>query len=126
LGKIACDCRFQYNDKQHSATGYTLFFLNYGRHLWKGSITIIDSVKDVREFTQEIIRAREEASVVIEENREKMKQQQNPKQKTKGLKIGNNVWLENTNLKTNRPTKKLDHWRYSPFKIMEEIGQGAY
>jgi hypothetical protein len=78
------------------------------------------------EFTQEIAGAGGEALAAIEENREKIKQQQNLKQKTKELKIGNNVWLENVNLKTNRPTKKLDYWRYGPFEITEKIGQGAY
>jgi hypothetical protein len=30
---------FQYNDKTHSATGQTPFFLNYRIHPWKGNLT---------------------------------------------------------------------------------------
>jgi hypothetical protein len=31
--------KFHYNDKSHSATEQTLFFLNYGIHPWKGNLT---------------------------------------------------------------------------------------
>jgi len=31
---------FQYNDKQHAATGKTPFKLNFGRHPWKGDLVV--------------------------------------------------------------------------------------
>jgi hypothetical protein len=30
---------FHYNNKSHSVTGQTPFFLNYGIHPWKGNLT---------------------------------------------------------------------------------------
>jgi len=46
------------------------------------------------------------------------KKSQNPQ----GLKVGNNVWLENKNIQLNRLSKKLDNKRYGPFKISKDIG----
>lgn len=40
--------------------------------------------------------------------------------------IGDLVWLEGTNITTDRPTKKLEDRRYGPFKILEKIGPSAY
>ena len=31
---------FQYNDKKHAVTGYTLFELNFRQHPWKENLTI--------------------------------------------------------------------------------------
>jgi len=50
------------------------------------------------------------------------KKRQNPQ----GLKIGDNMWLENKNIHSNRPSKKLDNKRYRPFKISKDIGSGVF
>ena len=42
------------------------------------------------------------------------------------MKIGNNVWLENKNIHSNRPSKKLDQKRYRPFKILKNIDLGVF
>ena len=34
--------------------------------------------------------------------------------------------MEGTNIKTQRPAKKLDHLRHGPFVIIETVGQAAY
>ena len=40
--------------------------------------------------------------------------------------VGDRVWLEATNLKVQRPSKKLDDRRYGPFEVIEKIGASAY
>jgi len=50
------------------------------------------------------------------------KKRQNPQ----GLKIGDNVWLENKNIQLNRLSKKLDNKRYGSFKISKDISSGAF
>ena len=50
------------------------------------------------------------------------KRRQNPQ----GLKIGDNIWLENKNIQLNRPSKKLDNKKYRPFRISKDIGSGAF
>jgi len=50
------------------------------------------------------------------------KKRQNPQ----GLKVGDNMWLENKNIHSNRPSKKLDNKRYKPFRISKNIDSGAF
>jgi len=50
------------------------------------------------------------------------KRRRNPQ----GLKVSDNVWLENKDIHSNRPLKKLDHKRYGPFRISKDIGSGAF
>ena len=42
------------------------------------------------------------------------------------MKVGNNVWLENKNIHSNQPSKKLDNRRYRPFRISKDIGLEAF
>src|SRR5262249_19510619 len=39
---------------------------------------------------------------------------------------GDKVWLRTTNIRTQRPAKKLDHTQMGPFVILECIGNQAY
>jgi len=50
------------------------------------------------------------------------KKRRNPQ----GLKVGDNVWLENKNIYLNQPSKKLDNKRYRPFKISKDIRSEAF
>jgi len=63
----------------------------------------------------------------IEEAQEKMKKQFDKKrQNSQGLKVGDNMWLENKNIHSNQPSKKLDNKRYRPFRISKNIGSEAF
>jgi len=56
-----------------------------------------------------------------------MKKQFNKKRRnSQELKVRDNMWLENKNIHSNRLLKKLDQKRYRPFRIIKEIGQGAF
>ena len=45
---------------------------------------------------------------------------------SQGLKVGEHVWLENKNIQSNRPSKKLDNKRYGPFRITKDIDLEAF
>jgi len=63
----------------------------------------------------------------MEEAQENMKQQYNKKRRNpQGLNVSDNMWLENKNVHSNRPSKKLDQKRYGPFRILKDIGLGAF
>ena len=36
------------------------------------------------------------------------------------------VYIEGTDIKTNRPAKKLDDKRYGPFPVIEKVGTSSY
>ena len=56
-----------------------------------------------------------------------MKRQFNKKRRnSQGLKVSDNVWLENKNIQSNQPSKKLDNKRYGPFKISKDIGSEVF
>ena len=56
-----------------------------------------------------------------------MKKQFNKKQRnSQRLKVKDNVWLENKNIYSNRPSKKLDQKIYESFRISKDIGLGAF
>ena len=58
---------------------------------------------------------------------EAMKKQFNKKRRNpQELKVGDNMWLENKNIHSNKPLKKLDQKRYGPFRISKDIGQGVF
>ena len=63
----------------------------------------------------------------MKEVQKSMKKQFDKKRRNpQGLKVGDNVWLENKNIQLNRPSKKLDNKRYGPFRISKDIGSGAF
>ena len=54
------------------------------------------------------------------------KQFDKKRQNSQGLKVEDNMWLENKNIHLNRPSKKLDNKRYRPFRISKDIGSEAF
>jgi len=84
-------------------------------------------IPKLEEFLMKLQRSWEEAKKFMEEVQENMKWQYNKKRRNpQELKVGNNMWLENKNIHSNRPSKKLDQKRYRPFRISKDIGLGAF
>ena len=68
-----------------------------------------------------------QATNAIEEAQKNIKKQFDKKRRnSQGLKVGDNVWLENKNIHLNRSSKKLDNKRYRPFRISKDIRSGAF
>jgi len=63
----------------------------------------------------------------MEAAQEMIKKQSDKKQRNpQGLKVGDNMWLENKNIHSNRPSKKLDQKKYRPFRISKDISLGVF
>ena len=41
-------------------------------------------------------------------------------------KLGDKVWLEGTNIRTDQPMKKLDDKQFCPFKVIKKAGHSSY
>ena len=81
----------------------------------------------VEEFLIRLQKSREQATKAMEEAQKTMKRQFDKRRRNpQELKVSNNVWLENKNIHSNQPSKKLDNKRYEPFRISKDIGLEAF
>ena len=84
-------------------------------------------IPQVEDFLNGLQRSWEQATKAMEEVQKNMKKQFDKKRRNpQELKVGDHVWLENKNIHSNQPSKKLDNKRYRPFKISKDIGSEAF
>lgn len=68
-----------------------------------------------------------EAGQALELSKESMKKYYDRKKKdAREYKEGDLVWVEGTNIRTEKPNKKMDDKRYGPFHIEKKIGASAF
>jgi len=100
--KWLATAEFQYNDKKHTATGHSPFYVNYGRHPWKGNLTVEIEIPSLEDLLKKMETTREEAKTAMERTKETMKRQYDKRTcQSQSLKTGEQVWLETRNIQTN-------------------------
>jgi hypothetical protein len=119
---------FSYNDKVQSSTGFSPFFVNYGRHPYKGTNPRRQvKSQSAMEFANQMKKLHEETKVALTLAQETMKRNYDRKKgESHNYQIRDKVWLEGTNINTDRPIKKLDDKRHGPFKIIGKEGKSVY
>jgi len=118
---------FAYNNTPHSATNLTPFFANKGYHprlevsydsVPSGAAQqLAQSLGDVQRFLREqlqVTRAQYESST------------ESRRAALPPFAVGDQVWLNTRNLRTRRPSKKLDFKQAGPFPIIEKISSHAF
>jgi hypothetical protein len=98
---LAC-AEFSYNDKIQTSTGFSPFFVNYGRHPYKGTNTRKEvKSQSAIEFSQEMSKIWEETESALRLAAEQMKTYYDRKRKpSRDYKPGDKVWLEGQNITT--------------------------
>ena len=82
--------------------GRILFELNFGRYSWKGDLIVQKGIPRVEYFLIGIQKSQEQVTKAMEEAQKNMKKQFDKKRRnSQGLKVGNNVQLENKNIQLN-------------------------
>ena len=119
-----------YNNTQHSSTGVSPFYANYGHHPIQPSdvvlpdssqnpvaYDIVSHLQDIQaQLTTNILAAQEDHARFY--NKHVLKSPQ--------YEIGDHVWLLRQNIKTTRPSDKLDFKRLGPYRILKQINPMAY
>jgi hypothetical protein len=115
---------FAHNDHVNSSTSFTPFYLNYGQDPWRGITPIPPHPNEsATEFVTRMHAIREEAQAALRYTKEDMKRFHDRLQKPSiTYQQGDKVWLEGTNLTTQRPSKKLEFRRFGPFTILSKHG----
>jgi hypothetical protein len=117
-----------YNNRIHSATGVSPFFATRGYEV-NTSISPTrrqPRIETFEEFAHRMTKVRGEAECALKRAAKEMKKFYDRKRKPEEFSVGDQVWLEATNLTTDRPKKKLDHKRQGPFKIVQKISNVVY
>ena len=119
---------FAYNNRIHASTRRTPFELDSGQHPRMGvEPRLSTKTEAVDEFVQRIQKTTEEAQAALRQAAEDMARFHDAHRgKEIVFKVGEKVWLDSRNIKTTRPTKKLDDKWFGPFPITEVISNSAY
>jgi RNase H-like domain found in reverse transcriptase/Reverse transcriptase (RNA-dependent DNA polymerase)/Integrase zinc binding domain/Chromo (CHRromatin Organisation MOdifier) domain/Retroviral aspartyl protease/Integrase core domain len=120
---------FAYNNTAHSSTKTTPFFANLGYHP-KFSVTMPRVTKDNRPVADRI-QALQDLHSELKFNIQTAleahaKHFDTMAQAQPDFQIGDRVWLNSKNLRTDRPARKLDYKRVGPFPILEKVGTRSY
>jgi hypothetical protein len=79
------------------------------------------------DFTATMKKVHEETTAALRQSSEKAKHNHDKHARPPHeYAPGDQVYLEATNLRTDRPTKKLDDKRFGPFKVKRKVSRAAY
>jgi transposase InsO family protein len=122
------------NNRDSSSIGVSPFFLSHGYHVEPLQLSeepkSISSTQSPVERADAIVRqlkqAREWAQIAMAIAQQTQEEATNERrQQAPRFKVGDKVWLNLKNVRTDRQSKKLD-WKNAKFTILEAIGSHSY
>jgi hypothetical protein len=121
---------FSYNNVYQETIRCSPFYANYGYHPEfhvtlkpPSSLTSVPAAKDLAARLQSL---HEQLVENIKSAQAQQAKYYDAKHKPIEFQPGDKVWLLTPNIKTDRPSKKLDWKRLGPFPIAKRIGSQAY
>lgn len=92
----------------------------------KTSATQKFNMAEAREMMKGLEEARDKARALLQKTNERYEKQANLHRREPDFDVGNFVWLATSDLKTDRPSKKLSAQMAGPFEILEKDENGNY
>ena len=118
---------FVYNNAKNVSTGMSPFYANYGyhpRHTIRIQQPAGNTNPSADTFIQRLEEIHEELRVHLESAQQTYKDNHDKRVKAPPpFKPGDLVWLNRTNVKTSRPSQKLDVRLLGPFKVLKAVGE---
>jgi len=127
--KLLPIAEFCYNNMQVGSTKVTPFFANYGYHsrFLPDLSTQNEETPEVSEYATALGRLHEELRAEMKEAQMAQTEQANrARHPDPIMEPGDRVWLKRKNIRTTRPSNKLDHKKIGPYTILEKVGSCAY
>jgi hypothetical protein len=115
---------FSYNNSAQVSINDSPFYALYGYHpnMDNDIPQLAKNIPLAEVRLQHLQRVQEDLQFYIATAQETQAKYYNKKVKEMHFEVGQQVWLDNKNIKTSRPSKKLDNKRIGPFIILEQIG----
>jgi len=113
---------FSYNNTQSESTKTTPFFANYRYHpCFTPDLGIqSDEIPEISEYATALTRLHTELRAEITQAQMAQEEQaNNTRHPDPVLKPGDTVWLKRKNIRTTRPSSKLDHKQIGPYTLLE-------
>ncbi|QRW07680.1 Transposon Tf2-1 polyprotein [Ceratobasidium sp. AG-Ba] len=119
---------FAYNNGVNASTGKTPFFANYGFH---PKFTVGDKegqgITIANDHAEWLQKGYDELKAALTVSQEHMKEHYDRKHRAPdAIQVGDQVWLDNQNIQSQRPTRKLAARKIGLFKVMAKIGKHAF
>jgi hypothetical protein len=120
---------FHYNNSQHSSTQQTPFMLDTRSNPRMGfePQQPRSNLESVNEFTEHMALGIEEAKAALTKVKDEYTMYYNHQREPASVFApGDRVWLDGSNITTNRPSSKLSHRRLGPFVVKACVSHGTY
>jgi transposase InsO family protein len=119
---------FSYNNSAQVSINDSPFYALYGYHpnMDNDIPQLAKNIPLAEVRLQHLHQIQEDLKFFIESAQGTQAKYYNRKTKEMHFEVGQQVWLDNRNIKTSRPSRKLDNRRIGPFTILEKIGTHAY
>jgi hypothetical protein len=118
---------FAYNNSHQPSIDCSPFYANYGYNPdFMLNLRSPISAPAAKIFADSLHSAHERLVENIKSAQNHQARYYDAKHKPVEFNVGDKVWLSSTNIRTERPSKKLDWKRLGPFSITKRIGTQAY